>query len=1080
MKQLRFLLLQPTESIAENTTGQVYTITTDESAIYSLGSMNDEGLFTLVDDELSFTNTPNFEVPQDGDANNTYLVEIIATDNAGNSSSIIITITVTDVDESSGSSFQIKLVGTGENSVFAINPDGSDPEKWFDFTAPETPGSSLVEINGKLWGTSQTGGSFSRGSIFYVDPDGTNLTKVHDFDETNGRTPRGDLIAAGGKLWGTTNSGGSDNYGIIFSIDSDGSNFTVVHEFNGTNGQSPGDNLILSNEKLWGMTSFGGISSRGIIFTIDTDGTNFTKVHDFDNTNGSGPQGHLAESGGKLWGVTFSGGSQGRGVIFSIDTDGTNFTKHHDFTNTDGSNPRGSIMASGDKLFGLVTNGGLGHGVIYSINNDGTNFTKIHDFDNTNGKGPYGNLIESNGLLWGMARNGGAEGRGVIFSINPDGTEFTNHFDFQNDGVNGWSPEGDLVVSNGKFVGMTADEGFHGEGILFTLDLDGTNFTKVHDFGSDFGRGAPQYLSQHNNKIWGMNPGGGATRDGLIFTMDRDGENFTKVHDFDENDTENGGEPHGFLVESNDRLWGMTADGGENGDGVVFSTNMQGADYTKVADLEYTAPGEPNDPYGSLLASNGKLWGVRSQNGTSGDGVIFTVDNDGTNYTEIHDFDGTNGSVPLATLVESNGKIWGVTGGGGTSDYGTIFTMDPDGTNFTKVHDFDETNGSYPASIMAFDDKLYGLTGEGGNFGYGVMFSIDMDGTNFTVVHEFNQTNGSYPNGSLVALENNLLGMTSQGGIDENGVIFRYDPSSIGSEFSIVYQFTGAFGRRPDGTLIIVNTDVTGPVFTSAAAVNFAENTTGIVYTITTDENASYSLGNANDENLFALVDDELSFTQTPDFETPLDSDQNNTYLLEIIATDDAGNSSSQVITITVTDVLENTAPTVASTISDIEQESGFDPIVIDLTQVFSDAESDDLSFNVVSSNTSAVAATIQNDDELVLTEAGIGTSTLIVTADDGNGGSVFDEFVVTVTEITLGFEDQISLQVYPNPATDFINIEAEHQLEIRLINLQGQTLKTENGASVRMDLRNLSPGVYLLKMTDGVSASTRRIIKAN
>ncbi len=1068
-------------NVEENMVGNVYTIATNEPATYSLGDSNDEALFTLTTDAIRFTSSPDFENPLDADGNNIYLVGITATDEAGNSSSIIITITVTNANEGSeAQGSQIKLVGTGENSVFAINPDGSEPEKWFDFTAPETPASSLVEINGKLWGTSQTGGSYSRGTIFYVDPDGSNLTKVHDFDETNGQTPRGDLIAAGGKIWGTTNSGGADNNGIIFSIDLNGANFTVVHEFDDTNGKNPADNLTLSNGKLWGMTSSGGTSNRGVIFTLNTDGTNYTKVHDFDNTNGSSPLGYLVESGGKLWGVTFNGGSQGRGIIFSIDTDGTNFTKHHDFTNADGSNPRGSMMASGDKLFGLVTSGGsFSDGIIYRINNDGTNFTKIHDFDDTNGKGPYGNLIEYNGLLWGMTRNGGSDSRGVIFSIKPDGTEFTNHFDFQNDVTNGRYPEGDLVVINGSFVGMTIDEGFHGEGIIFTLDLDGTNFTKVHDLGSQYGRAAPQHLSQHNDKIWGMNPRGGESRDGLIFTMDRDGGNFTKVHDFDDNNVENGGDPHGFLVESNDRLWGMTADGGENGDGVVFSTNMQGGDYTKAADLEYTAPGEPSDPYGSLLASNGKLWGVRSQNGTSGDGVIFTVDNDGSNYTEIHDFDGTNGSFPLGTMVESNGKIWGVTEGGGTSDYGIIFNINPDGTNFTKVHDFDESNGSYPVSIMTLNDKLYGLAAEGGSFGYGVMFSIDSDGTNFTVVHEFNESNGSYPYGGLTDYEDKLWGMTSQGGTSEFGVIFNYDASNSGSEFSVTYNFTGEFASNPEGSLIFVNTDVTDPIFTSSTSASIVENTSGTVYTITTDEAASYTLGDENDEALFTLDLDEIRFSNAPDFETPLDDDTDNNYVIEIIATDEAGNSSTQVVTITVTDENENNAPTVVASIADLNEETGFNPIVIDLGDVFGDIDGDNLAFNAVSSNTNVATVSIQNQEELLVSEVGIGSSTILVTADDGNGGSVFDEFIITITEAPLGFTN-LELSIYPNPTIDFIHINADKELNISLINLRGQVLQSTNGKVVQMDVRSLSAGTYLLKCTDGESSTTRRIIKAN
>ena len=65
-------------------------------------------------------------------------------------------------------------------------------------------------------------------------------------------------------------------------------------------------------------------------------------------------------------------------------------------------------------------------------------------------------------------------------------------------------------------------------------------------------------------------------------------------------------------------------------------------------------------------------------------------------------------------------------------------------------------------------------------------------------------------------------------------------------------------------------------------------------------------MGTTKDEALFGISNGGITFNSIPDFENPLDADQNNTYLLDVIATDDANNSSTQAITITVENINDN------------------------------------------------------------------------------------------------------------------------------------------------------------------------------
>src|SRR5580704_10727466 len=54
-------------------------------------------------------------------------------------------------------------------------------------------------------------------------------------------------------------------------------------------------------------------------------------------------------------------------------------------------------------------------------------------------------------------------------------------------------------------------------------------------------------------------------------------------------------------------------------------------------------------PYGDLTISGSVLYGMTIQGGASGDGNIFSVGIDGTNYQNLLNFSGSNGQYPQGT-----------------------------------------------------------------------------------------------------------------------------------------------------------------------------------------------------------------------------------------------------------------------------------------------------------------------------------------------------------------------------------------------------------------------------------------------
>lgn len=95
-----------TFSAAENSTAAAAVATTDSDlpaqvVTYSITGGADGALFGIDGSSgvMSFLSAPDFEAPGDANADNVYLVEVTANDNAGRTTAQTLSITVTDVDE---------------------------------------------------------------------------------------------------------------------------------------------------------------------------------------------------------------------------------------------------------------------------------------------------------------------------------------------------------------------------------------------------------------------------------------------------------------------------------------------------------------------------------------------------------------------------------------------------------------------------------------------------------------------------------------------------------------------------------------------------------------------------------------------------------------------------------------------------------------------------------------------------------------------------------------------------------------------------------------------------------------------
>ncbi len=131
------------------------------------------------------------------------------------------------------------------------------------------PDAGLIAFDGALYGTTAGGGTEGAGTVFRTSASGTERT-IYSFGccgaTMDGRVPDAALIAVNGRLFGTTSSGGTGGYGTIFNITTGGVE-SVIYRFTGKpGGAHPQAALTDVSGALYGTTVDGGALGDGSVF----------------------------------------------------------------------------------------------------------------------------------------------------------------------------------------------------------------------------------------------------------------------------------------------------------------------------------------------------------------------------------------------------------------------------------------------------------------------------------------------------------------------------------------------------------------------------------------------------------------------------------------------------------------------------------------------------------------------------------------------------------------------------------------------------------------------------------------------
>lgn len=325
-------------------------------------------------------------------------------------------------------------------------------------------------------------------------------------------------------------------------------------------------------------------------------------------------------------------------------------------------------------------------------------------------------------------------------------------------------------------------------------------------------------------------------------------------------------------------------------------------------------------------------------------GANFTTDEDTiliTGNVLANDSDANPGDNLIISAVEGNNLNLGESI---TLASGAEVTLNGDGTfDYNPNSQFEDLNEGDTAT----DSFTYTVSdGNSGTATADVTITVDgaVDNNPPTATNDTNNTNED--NGISVNAANGVLANDTDPNSGDTLTVsaVEADAAKVGTEFALAsgalltlnadgsynYNPNGAFDNLNEGETdtdsftytvsdgnvtdtatvdITVNgvTDNQAPEITTPNAVEVEENLTSVTTIAVQDpeEDAiNFALAGGADRDLFAIDANtgELTFNEAPDFDNPEDADGDNSYELQVEASDDNGGITTQNLQVTVTD----------------------------------------------------------------------------------------------------------------------------------------------------------------------------------
>jgi hypothetical protein len=128
------------------------------------------------------------------------------------------------------------------------------------------------------------------------------------------------------------------------------------------------------------------------------------------------------------------------------------------------------------------------------------------------------------------------------------------------------------------------------------------------------------------------------------------------------------------------------------------------------------------------------------------------------------------------------------------------------------------------------------------------------------------------------------------------------------------------------------------------------------------------------------------------------------------------------------------------------------------------------ITLNAGNEGASYLWSTNETSQTITVTRSG----TYVVTVTDAWGCKTTESITVTVTDVNP--EVVLPITVYPNPSSQFINIDSDTPVKVEVFNINGMLIKRFNEPSIahKIDVSSFAPSTYLIRVTDSSTMSQK------
>jgi uncharacterized repeat protein (TIGR03803 family) len=252
------------------------------------------------------------------------------------------------------------------------------------------------------------------------------------------------------------------------------------------------------------------------------------------------------------------------------------------------------------------------------------------------------------------------------------------------------------------------------------------------------------------------------------------------------------------------QFWGTTTRGGNDDQGLIFSTRSNGTGLSTQHLFEVKNPGK--NPNTGFTEYNGKFYRVTKFGGLLDRGMIIEYDpvaNTTRNTANLALLKG-GGATGKLTLV--NNKLYGVLAKetGYWKGPAQLIEFDPATGSLQSKYIFPESDGgSAMSDITYYNGRLYGISSEGGNNGYGHIYAYDIAAGSVSKRLSFNVIPG-------VGYDQQMLLYNNRFYLTGNNLV-EYNPNTNIAVTKL--SFTDLFDANGSRAMVVYNNKIYGGVY---------------------------------------------------------------------------------------------------------------------------------------------------------------------------------------------------------------------------------------------------------------------------